>query len=63
VSSRRSLLLPKSQLPERRVVRVEETLNRPMCVSGSEHLLYLTQLEYIAIYRIVRPTISYEAAL
>jgi hypothetical protein len=41
---------PKAGL-QRRVVRVEGILDGLMYVGGPNHLLYLTQLEYKAIYR------------
>jgi hypothetical protein len=50
VGSRRSLLLPKSR-PPKRVVRVEGALDGLMYVGRPDHLMYLTQLEYKAIYR------------
>jgi hypothetical protein len=44
---------PKAGL-QRRVVRVEGILDGLMYVGGPNHLLYLTQLEYKAIYRQLR---------
>jgi hypothetical protein len=41
---------PKASL-QRRVVRVEGTLDGLMYIGRPNHLLYLTQLEYKAIYR------------